>query len=72
MVTTHSGQLSWLISIRYWKKVVMDTGISASPYKIKNKKFYKNISSGWKKTESTKNKWTESVATVLRNIPFGL
>ena len=35
--TTHSGHLSWLITIRYWKQVVMETGISASPNTIKIK-----------------------------------
>ena len=52
MVTTHSGQLSWLVKIRYSKIVVMETGIWAPPNTIKNGKFYRNvISPGWKMTE---------------------
>ena len=52
MVTTYSGQLSKLIKIRYWKKVVSETGIWTSPNTIKNRKFYRNvISPGSKMTE---------------------
>ena len=62
-----------MISIRGWKKVKMETRIWASPNTIKSKKIYMNvISPGWRETELTTNKWTESTATVLRNIPFGL
>ena len=51
----------------------METGISASPNTIKDTKLYRNvISPGGKKTELTQNKWTESAATVFRNIPFSL
>ena len=39
MVTTHWGQLSWLIKIRYSKIVVMETGIWASPDTIKIQNF---------------------------------
>ena len=39
MATTHSGHLSWLITIRYWKQVVVETGISASPNTIEIKNF---------------------------------
>ena len=59
MVTTHSGPLSLLIKIRYWKIVVRETGIWAAPNTVKNEKFYRNvIFPGWKMTEWTKNKWT--------------
>ena len=72
MVTTHSGQLSWLITIRYSKIVVMETRIWASPDR-KNTKFYRNvISPGWKMTEWTKNKWTESASILLTDIPLEL
>ena len=66
MVTTHSGQLSRLIKIRYWKIVVSERGIWTSPNTTKNGEFYRNvISPGSKMTEWTKNKWTCSAATFL-------
>ena len=69
IVTTRSEQLSWLINIRYWKIVVRETGIRASCDTITNTKFYMNaICPGWKMTEWIKNKWTESVPTLLRDV----
>ena len=57
MVITHSGQLSQLINIRYWKKVVTETGIQECHSTIKYTSFYINIiSPEWKKTESLMNK----------------
>ena len=73
MVTNHSGQFSWLINIRYCKKVVLETGISESQNTIKNTKFYSNVFfHGWRKMESTKNKWAESAAALLSDILLGL
>ena len=69
MVTTHSGQLSRLIKIRYWKIVVSETGIWTSPNTIKNGEFYRNVTSpGSKMTEWAKNKWTYSAATLLGEV----
>ena len=50
------------------KKVVMETGIWKSP-NTENAKCYGNVfSHEWKQTESTKNKWTESAATLLSDV----
>ena len=73
MVKNHSRQLSWLINIRYWKKVVMETGIWESANTIENPKCYRNVfPQAWKKTESTKNKWTKSAGTLLSDVLLGL
>ena len=69
MVTNHSGQLSWLINIRYWKRVVMETGTWESANTIKNPICYRNVfSHASKKIESTKNKWTEGAGTLLSDV----
>ena len=51
----------------------METGIWEFANTIKNPKCYKNVfCHAWKKTESTKNKWTESAGTLLSDVLLGL
>ena len=51
----------------------MGTGIWKSANTIENPKCYRNVfPHAWKKTESTKNKWTNSAATLLSDVLLGL